>query len=305
MKEYLDLVRHVLDNGTVKENRTGVSTLSSFGYFYKIDISRGFPLLTTKKIKWEAVVIELLWFLSKSNDLTFLQKYGISFWNPWNSGDNTTPTQYHYFRKFPGINWDVVVDQIDLIVKELASNPMSRRLVLSAWHPDAAFGITEQVAGNLPPCHLLSIFNVQKESNGDLSLNLSLMQRSCDVGVGASINIASYALLLSLIGWIVNIKSKEFAHSIVDAHIYSGKVEGDEYDHRPTLRKQLERVPAKLPDLMFNPSNKNFDYSTVEGRFKYVMEYLVSGSAPKEEIMNFFHLVNYHPASVLPLKTPV
>lgn len=243
MKEYHDLVEHILNVGEYKENRTGIATLSSFNYNYSINLEKGFPLLTTKKMNFKSVVMELLWFLSGETNNSFLKKHSIKFWEPWTDENGEVLNQY-------GPSWtkfSVTIDgkqehfnQILWLLNEIKTNPTSRRLVLNAWQP----GISNFYP--LPPCHLLAIFNVQGNK-----LNLHLTQRSADIALGVPFNIACYSLLLQIFAHLTNLEPGFFAHSIVDAHIYTKSKNQlySDYDHVPKLKEQLQRnsfTPPKL-----------------------------------------------------------
>ena len=254
MKQYLDLVRHVLAEGTRRPNRTGVDTLSTFNWNYEIDLREGFPLLTTKEVSWKNIVVENLWFLSGGTRITLLQKHKCRFWDPWADPSGKVPSAYgNFWRNFPvhdeegraGFN-----DQIRFVLDEAKRNPMSRRLVVEAWAP----GNAQKSA--LPPCHAMFVLNVQLDERGDPYLNLHLTQRSADVALGVPYNIAGYALLLELFSRFLGIPARYFAHTVIDAHIYTSKPDGSmaEYDHVPGLRAQLERAPRTLPRLTIAPS---------------------------------------------------
>lgn len=289
MKQYLDLVEHVLANGTRKENRTGVDTISTFNYNYEVDLQQGFPMLTTKEISWKNIVIELLWFLSGSDSPEFLERHGCRFWRPWYINEDKVMNCYGpAWRQFPihqdyrdgyacmsrtGFN-----DQIEWVLEELKRNPMSRRLVVSAWAP----GITHTAP--LPPCHAMFIFNVQNTTNAQ-KLCLHLTQRSADIALGVPYNIASYSLLLNLFSRFTGIEPGTFAHTLIDAHIYCAKADGtmSEYDHIPGLKEQLTREPKPLPKLLIDPAIK--DLSDIEE--------LLHPKLTTEEVMKYFVLEKY------------
>ncbi len=253
MQQYLDLVREVLAHGTRKENRTGVDTISTFNVNYEIDLARGFPLLTTKEISWKNIVIENLWFLSGDTRISLLKKHGCKFWDPWADDEGLVPSAYgNFWRHFPiHENGQATFrDQIAWVLAEIQRNPMSRRLVVSAWAPGNAH------TSALPPCHCLWILNVQHDARGEPMLCLHLTQRSCDVALGVPYNIAGYAFLLQLIGHFTGIRPGIFAHTLVDAHVYTAKPDGSmaDYDHVPGLREQLTRAPRALPRLTISPA---------------------------------------------------
>ncbi len=269
MRQYLELVNHVLRNGTRKPNRTGVDTLSTFGYYYEHDMAEGFPLLTTKQMSWKNIVIENLWFLSGNPKIDLLKQHGCKFWDAWAEPDGSVPSAYgNFWRQFPvhtnpprwgdqpGPNAPTFNDQIAWVLAELRKNPMSRRMVVSAWAPGNA------QTSKLPPCHCLFIFNVQLDKNGEKRLCQHLTQRSCDVALGVPYNLAGYALLLHLFAHLADMKPGIFGHSLVDAHVYTAKEDGSmaEFDHVPGLKEQLTRVPnMKMPQLCIDKNVKELD----------------------------------------------
>lgn len=247
MKEYQDLVKLVLEKGIRKQTRTGVDTLSYFGAFYKVDLSKGFPLLTTKKMVWNSLLHEVLWYLSGENHIRNLAKK-TKIWNAWADENGDLETAYgYYWRHFPSAqkdkngNWQVTeVDQIRYVIDEIKRNPNSRRLVVSAWEPGNA------IHSKLPPCHYTFTFNVNSGK-----LNCHLTQRSGDIALGIPFNLAAYALLTQIIAQETNLEVGEFAHTIIDAHIYVAD-EGSEmekFDHVKGLKEQLTREPLPLPEL--------------------------------------------------------
>ncbi len=253
MQQYLDLVREVLARGTRKVNRTGVDTISTFNHNYEIDLAHGFPLLTTKEISWKNIVIENLWFLSGDTRISLLKKHGCKFWDPWADDDGLVPSAYgNFWRHFPiHENGQATFrDQIAWVLAEIQRNPMSRRLVVSAWAPGNAH------TSALPPCHCLWILNVQLDERGEPMLCLHLTQRSCDVALGVPYNIAGYAFLLELVSHFSGIRPGIFAHTLVDAHVYTAKPDGSmaDYDHVPGLKEQLGREPRSLPRLTISPA---------------------------------------------------
>jgi thymidylate synthase len=257
VKQYLDAVREVLEKGTRKENRTGVDTLSTFNVNYEIDLRQGFPLVTTKEVSWKNIVVENLWFLSGDTHIGLLQKHKCKFWDPWADEAGNVPSAYgNFWRHFPVHHQGRAEhnDQIEWVLAELRRNPMSRRLVVSAWAPGNA------QTSKLPPCHCLFVFNVQIEQ-GEPLLCLHLTQRSCDIALGVPYNIAGYALILELFARFSGIRAGVFAHSLIDAHIYTKKPDGSmaEYDHVPGLRAQLEREPRPLPRLVLDPAIRSLD----------------------------------------------
>ncbi len=250
MNQYLDIVRHVLENGTRKQNRTGVDTLSTFNYNYEIDLSDGFPLLTTKEVSWKNIVVENLWFLSGDPNVELLRKHDCKFWEPWADEDGFVPSAYgNFWRAFEKPNGQTI-DQVQIIIDQIKNNPFSRRHVISAWNPANA------LCSKLPPCHAFWVLNVQLTKSGDPRLCLHLTQRSADVALGVPYNIAGYALILELFSRFCDIPPGIFAHTLIDAHIYTAKPDNSmaHYDHIPGLKEQLSRTPGKLPKLTIDPS---------------------------------------------------
>jgi len=255
MKQYLDLVKTVIDSGVRKKTRTGVDTISYFGAFYKVDLTEGFPLLTTKKMYWKSLLHEVLWYLSGENHIRNLRQH-TKIWDAWADENGVLETAYgNYWRHFPSAkkdkdgNWVVKeVDQIQYVIDEIKRNPNSRRLVITAWEPGNA------TTSKLPPCHYTFVFNVN-----DGKLNCHLTQRSGDVALGIPFNLAAYSLLTQVIAQQVGLKLGQFAHTIVDAHIYIGEkgTENEKYDHLEGLKEQLKRKPLPLPQLKI--ANKSID----------------------------------------------
>ena len=290
MKQYIDLVNEVLKRGTRKENRTGVDTISAFNINYSIDLNEGFPLLTTKEISWKNIVIENLWFLSGDLHIGLLKKHGCKFWDHWADEDGFVPSAYgNFWRKFPVHGKDEYNDQVKYVLDTLKKNPNSRRMVISAWAPGNA-----QDSG-LPPCHLLFIFNVQYNKEGEPRLCVHLTQRSCDVALGVPYNIAGYSFLLHLFAHLSGIEVGTFGHTLVDAHIYTKKADGsmNEYDHIPGLIDQTKRKIGTLPELIIDPSIQTLDD---------VMNLLDKDT---ETIMSKFELKNYNPEPFIPFKVAV
>lgn len=260
MKDYLDLVRHVLDHGQRKENRTGVDTLSWFSAHYRVDLSEGYPLLTTKDMYWKSMLHELLWYLTGEDHIRNLRKK-TKIWDAWADDDGNLETAYgYYWRRFPSATrdeqgeWRVrEVDQIQYVIDTLKTNPNSRRLVVVAWEPGNA------TTSKLPPCHYTFAFNVQ----GD-RLNCHLTQRSGDIALGIPFNLACYAALTQIIAQETGFELGFFSHTIIDAHIYTAKADGSmaEYDHVPGLREQLTREPRPRPKLTI--AKKPLDQLTFE-----------------------------------------
>ncbi len=255
MKEYLDLVRLVLENGVRKPSRTGVDTISYFGAFYRVDLSKGFPLLTTKEVNYASCLRELLWYLSGEDHIRNLRQH-TKIWDAWADEQGNLETAYgRYWRRFPHPyqdnegHWRVrEVDQIQYVIDTLRREPTSRRLVVSAWEPGNA------QTSKLPPCHYSFVFNVQ-----DNRLNCHLSQRSGDVALGIPFNLACYATLTQMIAQEVGLEVGWFGHTIVDAHIYCADAGTPmaQYDHVAGLREQLGREPRPLPRLHI--ARKPFD----------------------------------------------
>jgi thymidylate synthase len=293
VKPYLDLVREVLSRGTRKPNRTGVDTLSTFNHNYEIDLRQGFPLLTTKEISWKNIVIENLWFLSGETHIGLLKKHSCKFWDPWADETGQVPSAYgSFWRHFPGQDAEgraAFNDQVAWVVEELKRNPMSRRVVVTAWAPGNA------QTSRLPPCHRLFVFNVQTDEHGDPLLCLHLTQRSADVALGVPYNIAGYALLLELFARFTGIRAGLFAHTMIDAHVYTAKPDGSmaEYDHVPGLRAQLQRTPRGLPTLAIDPSIRSLE------DLRPLLE------ADTAEVMKRFVLTGYEPHPPIAFKVAV
>jgi thymidylate synthase len=260
MKEYLDLVKMVIENGTRKPSRTGIDTISYFGAFYRVDLSKGFPLLTTKKMEWRSLLHEVLWYLSGENHIRNLRQH-TKIWNAWADEEGNLDTAYgYYWRHFPSAqkddsgNWVVEeFDQIQYVIDELKRQPYSRRLVVTAWEPGNA------TKSKLPPCHYSYAFNVN-----DGKLNCHLTQRSGDIALGIPFNLAAYSLLTQIIAQETGLELGFFAHTIIDAHIYTAD-EGsllEKYDHIRGLKEQLKREPLPLPKLII--AKKPIDELTFE-----------------------------------------
>jgi thymidylate synthase len=293
VKQYLDLVRDVLEHGTRKPNRTGVDTLSTFNHNYEIDLRQGFPLLTTKEISWKNIVVENLWFLSGETDIGLLKKHGCKFWDPWADEHGKVPSAYgNFWRHFPVHDAEgraAFNDQVAWVAEELKRNPMSRRMVITAWAPGNA------QTSKLPPCHLLYAFNVQLDASGDPMLCLHLTQRSADVALGVPYNIAGYALLLELFSRFTGIRPGIFGHTMIDAHVYTSKADGSmaEYDHVPGLRTQLTREARALPRLTIDPAIRSLD------DLKPLLQ------ADTETVMKHFVLAGYQPHPAISFKVAV
>ena len=248
MRQYLDLMKHVLENGTRKEDRTGTGTLSVFGYQMRFDLGEGFPLLTTKKLHTKSIIYELLWMLKGDTNIKFLKDHSVRIWDEWADEDGDLGPIY-------GAQWrswktadSGSVDQIAQVIDQVTTNPDSRRLIVSAWN----VGEIERMS--LPPCHTLFQFYV-----ADGTLSCQLYQRSADVFLGVPFNIASYSLLTLMIAQVCGLRAREFVHTFGDAHLYSNHIE--------QARLQLTRAPLPLPRMIINPEVKSifdFDYEDFE-----------------------------------------
>lgn len=242
MKQYLDLLDNILENGQKKEDRTGTGTISLFGHQMRFDLQQGFPLLTTKKLHLKSIIYELLWFLQGDTNIKYLNDHGVSIWNEWADKDgNLGPVYGHQWRSWPAHDGSQI-DQITQVVNSIVNNPDSRRHLVCAWN----VGDIDRMA--LPPCHILFQFYV---ANGKLSCQL--YQRSADVFLGVPFNIASYALLTLMMAQVTGLKPGDFVHTFGDVHIYSNHIE--------QVKLQLTREPRKLPTMVINPEVKSiFDF---------------------------------------------
>lgn len=264
MKQYHDLVRHVLKNGNEKGDRTGTGTKSVFGYQMRFDLGEGFPMVTTKKLHLKSIIHELLWFIKGDTNIKYLQDNGVRIWNEWaDEHGDLGPVYGHQWR-----NWNSDdIDQLKEVIKTLQSNPNSRRMMVSAWNPsvlpDTSISFAQNVANGkaaLPPCHAFFQFYV---AEGKLSCQL--YQRSADIFLGVPFNIASYALFTMMIAQVCGYQVGEFIHTFGDAHIYNNHIE--------QLELQLSRTPRPLPTMKINPEVKSiFDFT-----------------------FDDFELLNYHP----------
>lgn len=238
MKQYLDLLKHVKENGTYKGDRTGTGTRSVFGYQMRFDLSEGFPLLTTKKLHLKSIIHELLWFLKGDTNVRYLQENGVRIWNEWADENGDLGPIYGYqWRSWPDYNGGFI-DQIAEAVETIKHNPDSRRIIVSAWNVAA---LPEM---KLPPCHAFFQFYV-----ADGRLSLQLYQRSADIFLGVPFNIASYALLLMMVAQVTGLEPGEFIHTLGDAHIYT--------NHFAQVDEQLSREPRALPRMVINPDVKD------------------------------------------------
>lgn len=240
---YLDLMRTVLEQGVDRNDRTGVGTRSVFGHQMRFDLSRGFPLLTTKKLHLRSIIHELLWFLKGDTNIGYLKENGVRIWDEWADENGDLGPVYGYqWRSWPAPSGGSV-DQISNVLAQIRTTPQSRRLIVSAWNP----GQVDEM--KLPPCHCLFQFYV---ANGRLSCQL--YQRSADIFLGVPFNIASYALLLAMVAQVTGLEPGEFVHTLGDAHLYS--------NHLEQAQEQLDRTPKAPPRLMLNPQVTNlFDFT--------------------------------------------
>ena len=242
MKQYLDLLQRILDEGVVKGDRTGTGTKSIFGHQMRFNLEEGFPLISTKKIHLKSIIHELLWFLNGDTNVHYLQENGVRIWNEWANEDGNLGHIYGYqWRSWPDYNGGHI-DQIKEVVRQLKEDPNSRRIIVSAWN------VADLDKMNLPPCHLLFQFYV-----ADGRLSLQLYQRSADTFLGVPFNIASYALLLQMMAQVTGLKAGDFVHTTGDTHLY--------LDHLEQARLQLTREPRPLPRMIINPEVKSiFDF---------------------------------------------
>lgn len=243
MKQYLDLMRHVRENGDKKEDRTGTGTLSVFGYQMRFDLSEGFPLVTTKKCHLRSIIHELLWFIKGETNIAYLKENGVSIWDEWaDENGDLGPVYGHQWRSWPAADGSTI-DQLAGVIEQIKNNPDSRRLIVSAWN----VGDLDKMA--LAPCHAFFQFYV---CNGKLSCQL--YQRSADIFLGVPFNIASYALLTMMIAQVCDLEVGDFVHTFGDAHLYSNHLEQTDL--------QLSREPFPLPTMKINPDVKNiFDFT--------------------------------------------
>lgn len=251
MKQYLDLLRHILDDGVEKSDRTGTGTISTFGYQMRFNLEDGFPLVTTKKLHLKSIIHELLWFLRGDTNVRYLQENGVRIWNEWaDENGDLGPVYGAQWRSWPAADGSTI-DQIAAAVDDIRHNPDSRRIIVSAWN------VADLPRMALAPCHLLFQFYV-----ADGRLSLQLYQRSADTFLGVPFNIASYALLLMMTAQVTGLRPGEFIHTLGDAHIYKNHIE--------QARLQLTRDPRPLPRMILNPairelSDFTYDDFTLEG----------------------------------------
>ncbi len=238
MKQYLDLLKHIRDNGVVKQDRTGIGTKSIFGYQIRFDLQQGFPLLTTKKVHLKSIIYELLWFISGDTNIKYLKEHGVSIWDEWaDTNGDLGPVYGHQWRSWPTPDGKSI-DQLANVIDTIKNNPDSRRILVSAWNP----GEVDKMA--LPPCHCLFQFYV---AEGKLSCQL--YQRSADTFLGVPFNIASYSLLTMMIAQVCGLQPGEFIHTTGDTHLYLNHIE--------QVNLQLSREPKALPKMIINPKVKD------------------------------------------------
>lgn len=243
MKQYLELCKHVLENGVTKEDRTGTGTISTFGYQMRFNLQEGFPLITTKKLHTKSIIHELLWFLKGETNIKYLQENGVRIWNEWaDENGELGPVYGSQWRSWPAKDGSTI-DQITNVVNQIKNNPDSRRLIVSAWN------VADVDHMALPPCHCFFQFYV---AEGKLSCQL--YQRSADVFLGVPFNIASYALLVHMVAQVTNLEVGEFIHTFGDVHIYT--------NHLEQVKEQLKREPRPLPVLKMNEKVSSiFDFT--------------------------------------------
>ncbi len=238
MKQYLDLLQDILDNGQDANNRTGIYARKVFGRQMRFDLSKGFPLVTTKKVYLRAIIHELIWLLSGNTNIKYLHDNNVTIWDEWaDENGDLGPVYGHQWRNFNSQG----IDQIKDVIERIKKNPQDRRLIVTAWNPAQI----DEMA--LPPCHCFFQFDVTPDGK----LNCQLYQRSCDMFLGVPFNIASYALLTMMVAQVCGLKAGEFVHTLGNAHIYS--------NHFEQVKLQLSRKPYPLPEMKINPNVKNID----------------------------------------------
>lgn len=240
MKQYIDLIKRVLDEGVQREDRTGTGTIGVFGHQMRFDLQEGFPLLTTKKLHLKSIIYELLWFIMGDTNVKYLQDNGVRIWNEWaDENGDLGPVYGHQWRSWPAYD-GTTIDQLGNVIEQIKKNPNSRRLLVSAWN------VAEVENMALPPCHTMFQFYV---ANGKLSC--MLYQRSADIFLGVPFNIASYALLTMMIAQVCGLQPGEFVHTLGDAHIYT--------NHLDQVKEQITREPYALPKMKINPDVKDIN----------------------------------------------
>ncbi|MCQ2204184.1 MAG: thymidylate synthase [Bacteroidales bacterium] len=240
MKQYIDLINRVLDEGVWREDRTGTGTVGVFGHQMRFDLQKGFPLLTTKKLHLKSIIYELLWFIKGDTNVRYLQENGVRIWNEWaDENGDLGPVYGHQWRSWPAYD-GTTIDQLGMVIDQIKTNPNSRRLLVSAWN------VAEVNSMALPPCHTMFQFYV---ANGKLSC--MLYQRSADIFLGVPFNIASYALLTMMIAQVCGLEPGEFIHTLGDAHIYK--------NHIDQVKEQITREPYPLPKMKINKDVKDIN----------------------------------------------
>lgn len=254
MQQYLQLLKKIIDTGNDKSDRTGTGTRSLFGYQMRFDLQKGFPLITTKKLHLKSIIYELLWFLKGDTNVKYLQENGVRIWDEWaDENGNLGPVYGKQWRSWEGANGKTV-DQVSDLIKELKTNPDSRRLIISAWN------VADLPEMKLMPCHCLFQFYTSLSDSGNRKLSCQLYQRSADVFLGVPFNIASYALLTMMIAQVCDMDLGEFVHSFGDVHLYK--------NHFEQAQLQLTRNPFPLPQMKLNPAVKNiFDFKYEDFEF--------------------------------------
>ena len=238
MRQYLDLLTHLLEKGSDRPDRTGTGTISCFGYQMRLDLQKGFPMVTTKKLHLKSIIYELLWFLKGDTNIAYLKEHGVGIWDEWADADgNLGPVYGHQWRSWTGADGKTY-DQVKDVLHQIKTNPDSRRIIINAWN------VADLPKMKLSPCHALFQFYV---ANGKLSCQL--YQRSADVFLGVPFNIASYALLTMMIAQVCGLEAGEFVHTFGDVHLYS--------NHEEQARLQLTRLPYELPVMKINPDVKD------------------------------------------------
>jgi len=248
MDQYLKLLEHILENGEEKQDRTGTGTISCFGYQMRFDLSKGFPMLTTKKLHLKSIIYELLWFLKGDTNIQYLKEHNVKIWDEWaDANGNLGPVYGHQWRSWQGAD-GATFDQIAMAIDQIKNNPDSRRIIVNAWN------VADLPKMALSPCHALFQFYVSAPSKGSTKkgkLSCQLYQRSADVFLGVPFNIASYALLTMMIAQVCDLEYGDFIHSFGDVHIYS--------NHVAQVKEQLGRAPFALPTMKINPEVKNIE----------------------------------------------
>jgi thymidylate synthase len=243
MQQYLDLLQHILDTGATKTDRTGTGTISCFGYQLRFDLTKGFPLVTTKKLHLKSIIYELLWFLRGETNINYLKEHGVSIWDEWaDANGELGPVYGKQWRSWEGAGGNTV-DQISQLIDQIKKNPDSRRLIVSAWN------VADLPEMALMPCHALFQFYVAAGPDGIQRLSCQLYQRSADAFLGVPFNIASYALLTLMIAQVCDLEPGEFIHTFGDVHLYS--------NHLGQAKLQLTRKPLPLPTIKLNPAVKD------------------------------------------------